>query len=54
MGIEGIKQQGREADHPRPSSVEIKNGGATPLLLHTLVVKFSVVPGTKYSSVGFT
>jgi hypothetical protein len=31
----GRKRQGREADHPPPSSAEVKNGSAIPPLLHT-------------------
>jgi hypothetical protein len=30
----GVKRQGSEADHSRPSSAEVKNGGAIPSLLH--------------------
>jgi hypothetical protein len=30
-----VKRQEREADHLPPSSAEIKNGGAVPLLAHT-------------------
>jgi hypothetical protein len=33
MGVEG---PGREADHSPPSSAEVKNGGAVPLLSHTV------------------
>jgi hypothetical protein len=32
---QGLKRPGREADHSPPSSVEIKNGGATIPLPHT-------------------
>lgn len=31
----GIKRQGREADHPLPSSDEVKNGGAIVSICHT-------------------
>jgi hypothetical protein len=31
---QGVKRQGREADHSLPSSAEIKNGGAMPPLPH--------------------
>jgi hypothetical protein len=31
----GGKRQGREADHPSPSSAEVKNDGAIPPLHHT-------------------
>jgi hypothetical protein len=31
---EGVKWQGREADHLPPSSAEVKKGGAIPPLLH--------------------
>jgi hypothetical protein len=31
----GIKQSGRKTDHSPPSSADVKNGGAIPLLLHT-------------------
>jgi hypothetical protein len=31
----GVKWQGHEADHSPPSSAEVKNGGATPVLLNT-------------------
>jgi hypothetical protein len=27
-----VKRQGREADHSAPSSAEVKNGGAIPIL----------------------
>jgi hypothetical protein len=30
----GINRPGREADHSPPSSVEVRNGGAIPSLLH--------------------
>jgi hypothetical protein len=30
-----VKGAGHEADHPLPSSAEIKNGGAVPPLPHT-------------------
>jgi hypothetical protein len=32
---QGLKLQGREADHSPPSTVGDKNGGAIPALLHT-------------------
>jgi hypothetical protein len=32
----GIKQQGRESDYSPPSTAEVKKGGATPPLPHTL------------------
>jgi hypothetical protein len=31
----GVKRKGRQADNSLPSSVEVKNGEARPLLLHT-------------------
>jgi hypothetical protein len=31
----GVKRQGRETDRSTPSSAEVKNGGAIPLLPHT-------------------
>jgi hypothetical protein len=31
----GVKRSGSEADHPTPSSVEIKNSGAIPPFFHT-------------------
>jgi hypothetical protein len=31
---QGVKRPGREADHSPPTSAEIKNGGAIPLLPH--------------------
>jgi hypothetical protein len=31
----GLKRQGREADHPPPSSAKVKNGGDIPPLPHT-------------------
>jgi hypothetical protein len=31
----GIKRQGREADHSPACNVDVKNGGAAPLLPHT-------------------
>jgi hypothetical protein len=33
----GVKQQGREADHPPPSGARVKNGGAIPPLLHVFM-----------------
>jgi hypothetical protein len=30
----GVKRPGRETDHLSPSSAEVKNGGAIPLLPH--------------------
>jgi hypothetical protein len=39
----GAKRQGREADHSLPSSAEVKNGGAIPLLpirLHGVVLNY--------------
>jgi hypothetical protein len=30
----GVKRPGREADHSPPSSADVKNGGAIPLLPH--------------------
>jgi hypothetical protein len=33
----GVKRQGREADHSPPSSTEVKNGGAIPLLPHVFM-----------------
>jgi hypothetical protein len=34
--LPGIKRQEREADHSPRSCAEVKNGRATPLLLHNL------------------
>jgi hypothetical protein len=31
----GVKRQGYEADHSRPPSIGVKNGGAIPPLSHT-------------------
>jgi hypothetical protein len=31
---QGVKRQGREADHSHPSSAEVKNGGAIHPLPH--------------------
>jgi hypothetical protein len=33
--LPAIKRPEREADHPLPSSAEVKNGGAIPPLPHT-------------------
>jgi hypothetical protein len=32
--LNGVKQQGRKADHSPPSRVEVKNGGTIPTLPH--------------------
>jgi hypothetical protein len=32
---QGVKRPGREADHSRPSTAEVKNGGAIPPHPHT-------------------
>jgi hypothetical protein len=31
----GVKQQGFDGDHSHPTRAKVKNGGATPALLHT-------------------
>jgi hypothetical protein len=33
--VELITRQRREADHSPPSSTDVKNGGAIPILRHT-------------------
>jgi hypothetical protein len=38
-----VTRQGRQADHPRPSSAEVKNGGAIPSLpicLYVIVLNY--------------